>query len=219
MQQDPTIIDDYLADDKQPEKLSDIEIFTRVWLQPKRVFNYVKYYQYKKFITPIYLITGMMFFISRSENAWKSTHSLFLIISIILVSSFIMLLFYYLYAFIIKFTGRWIGGKGDTKSLYRLIGFARIPNMIVFPMIVAQIAVYRESYFRNDFSYDNNIEMVLNYIPYYLSIFLGLWSFGLIIIAISVAHNFSIGKAILNWLISLIFVLAIPIAMVLYKLY
>jgi hypothetical protein len=215
MQQDPTIIDDYLADDNQPKVLSDIEVFTKIWLQPKRVFNYIKEFKYKKFVVLLYMFSGTIYFINKGTTGLWTTKIPFwqTIIICIVAGSILMGLTFYIYALVLTFTGKWFKGKGNVKSMFRTLAYAKIPQLCLIPFISIQLALYGSDFFTGNYYYSNMFERIVNYILYYGSIVFNLWSFILAIVSISVIHEFSIGKAILSWFVAIVLI-ALPITVV-----
>lgn len=97
------------------------------------------------------------------------------------------LLSFYIFAVLVSVTGRWINGKGNITNIFMILTWSSIPFFIIpllefiFPLILKD--------------YSTSLLVVTS--------LLTIWGFLIQIICVSVAHNFSTAKVILNSLFAI----------------
>ncbi len=213
------ILDDELVKDEQQQKLvlSDKEIFSKIWFSPRIVFRFIEQNMYAKFGPVLLILAGISSALSRAaSNGSGDTMSLWEVIAIsIFFGGLLGWISYYIYAALLSWTGNWLKGQGDTKSLVRMLAHAAIPTIAGLVLIFAQIGVFGNSVFESYHFIDpTDLPLVaFYYLIASLEVVLGVWTMVLVIISISEVQKFSLGKAILNALLP-IFVIAIPIALI-----
>ena len=193
------------------EKLSDKELFAHIWLKPKKVFKYVTDYRYDKYTFIILIIAGIYRFIESSIDASSAAGMAFktkLIVSIIAGALFGWL-GYYVFAFLISFTAKWMGGKANTDYVVRVLAYAMIP---IIPALLCQfLLMYSigDVFFMVEYDLTNYPfgHKPLSAILALMRDVFSLWSFILLIIATASINNFGILKAILNVILALVVIL------------
>jgi len=107
---------------------------------------------------------------------------------------------YYLYAALLSWTGKWLDGKADTRSILRVCAYASIPTSIALIFVVVQLFFTGIGFFQSDgVFFDEN--PMYNYIVWATLIFeliLGLWSFVFYVVGISEVQKFSKIRAAVN---------------------
>ena len=122
---------------------------------------------------------------------------------------------YYIYAALLNWTGKWIKGQGDTKSILRIISYALTPSIIALIFLIPQIGIYGNEMFKSDGDIVS-AGLVANIFVYgslILEFILGIWTIVFCVVGVSEVQKLSIGKAILNLLLPLL-VFAIPIIII-----
>lgn len=201
-------------ENNQKKIFTDKEIFTKIWTNPRQVFKFINENYYDKYL---YIL---LFFAGISRTLDKASQKQFgddvnvikvLIISIIIGGS-LGWISYYFYSSLISWTGKWLNGKGDTKSILRIITYAMIPTIIGLIMVIPQLSIYGSEIFKENGDI-TSAGLFLNIIFYTSMIIegiLGLISLMFIVIGISEVQKISIGNSIINLLLPL-FVLAVPL--------
>lgn len=196
------------------EALSDKDIFTKIWLEPRRIFKYINDKEYEKYFYILLFFAGMVRAFDRAslKNMGDKTSLFVIIVSCVLIGGFLGWLSYYIYAALLSWTGKWLGGIGNTSSLYRIIVYAMIPSILSLIFLIPEIAIYGNDVFKDN-SYLVNSGIVGNTI-FWLSIFfefsLSIVTFVFMMIGVSEVQKFSLGKAFLNLLLPLL-VFIVPI--------
>ncbi|AZA51971.1 Yip1 family protein [Chryseobacterium sp. G0201] len=196
------------------EALSDKDIFTKIWLEPRRIFKYINDKEYEKYFYILVFFAGMVRAFDRAslKNMGDKTSLFVIIASCVLIGGFLGWLSYYIYAALLSWTGKWLGGIGNTSSLYRIIVYAMIPSILSLILLIPEIAIYGNDVFKDNSDLVNS--GIVGNIIFWLSIFfefsLSIVTFVFMMIGVSEVQKFSLGKAFLNLLLPLL-VFIVPI--------
>lgn len=121
----------------------------------------------------------------------------------------------YLYSALVNWTGKWLKGKGDTRSIVRIIAYAQLPNILSMLLLIPLIIGYGNDVFRSDLDLTGDNETVNSvlYMINLLDIVLAVWTIVLSVIGISEVQKLSVGKSILNILLPA-FVIIVPLILI-----
>lgn len=196
------------------ETFTDKEIFTKIWSEPKKILTYIHEFKYEKYFYLLIILAGVSRAFDRasSKNLGDSTSVLWVIVSCIVGGGLFGWLAYYIYAALLSWTGKWMDGKGNTESIYRILAYAMIPSVVSLLLLVPQIAVYGNQIFQSDgYLMDAGIfGNIIFWVSVALEVILGICTLVFSVIGISIVQKFTIGKSILNLLMPiLIFILPI----------
>jgi len=198
-------------------KLSDNEIFTKIWFKPRMVFKYINDNQYDKYVYVLLILAGIMKSFDRAadKNMGDNLSLIFVISICILLGGLLGWISYYIYTALISWTGKWLDGKGDTKSLLRMTSYAMIPAILALVFIILQVGLFGIELFQSGFDVSSYglVSIVIYFITLIFEIILGLWSLVIFVIGLSEIQKLSIGKSILNMLLP-VFIIIIPIAVI-----
>ena len=215
MQENQTIIDDYITEESKPEKLTDTEIFTKIWFSPRKVFSYIHAYSYDKYVIPLLIIGGIISSLDRSstKNLGDTMSTVQVIVIAVIVGGLLGWLSYYIFSALISVSGKWINGKANTKKIVRVIAYTIIPSLVSLPLLIIQMIAYGDGLFRSDFAVTTFLGQLVAYVTGGLAFILAIWSIVFAVVAISVVQEFSIGKAILNLFLAFLLIL-VPIFLI-----
>ncbi|MBQ0768037.1 MAG: YIP1 family protein [Bizionia sp.] len=198
-------------------QLTDKEIFTKIWTKPRQVLKFINENHYDKFLYVLLFFAG----VSRSLNSVNhkqygdDVSSLKVLTLLIIIGGLLGWIYYYIYSALISWTGEWLNGKGDTKSILRVIAYAMIPAIIGLIMIIPQLAIYGNEIFKEngDTISAGLISNIIFYSSQIIQGILGIFSLVFIVTGISEVQKLSIGNSILNLLLPL-FVLGLPVLII-----
>jgi hypothetical protein len=200
--------------------LSDYEVFKAILTKPRLGFRYILEKNYANYFYTILCLAGM----SSALNSYVTeekiySSSLYYVLPInLLLSGLLGWIFLYIYAALMSWTGSWLGGKGNTDTIYKTIAYASITSVLSIALNLILLFYLKFTttydgetiYFANDFGI---------YIYYALIGIVGLasiYSFVLLIIGISEVQKLPIGESILNiFLPALLFMIPIIIIILL----
>ena len=199
------------------KNLSDKEIFSKIWTKPREVFQFINDNQYDKFVKLLLVLAGISRAFDRaSMKDMGDSMSIWGILSLsIILGGLLGWISYYIYAALLSWTGEWLGGKGDTTSILRILAYAMTPAAISLLLLIPQIGIYGNEIFKadGDITSAGLIPNILVYGSMVLGIILGIWMIVLCVVGVSEVQKLSIGKSILNLFLPLL-VFAIPIIII-----
>jgi hypothetical protein len=201
------------------QKFTDKDIFTKIWTSPRKIFKYINDNNYNKYVNILLFFAGISRAFDRasSKNMGDEMSLLTILAICIIAGGLLGWISYYLYAALLSWTGKWINGQADTKSILRIISYALTPSVIALVFLTPQIGIYGNEIFKSDgdlFS-AGLIENFLVYGSLILELILGVWTIVFCVVGISEVQKLSIGKAILNLLLPFL-VFAIPIIVIIF---
>jgi len=214
-------LDENLITETETLKLTDREIFTKIWTSPQLVFKYLNDTRYDKFVWVLLMLAGIGNAFDRASA--RHIGDYFPLIGVLAIGIAGGVIFgwisYYIYAALLCWTGKWLKGKADTDSLLRMVSHAMIPLIVTLILLIPRISVFGNEMFQSDASiYETEVwSMVIYYCISFIETILGLWSLVLIVIGISEVQKFSIEKSILNMILPVL-ILIVPIALTAYLL-
>ena len=196
---------------------TDKQIFTKIWKSPRQVFKYINETKYDKYVYILLFFAGIARAFDRATmKDMGDNMSLWAIIGLsVIVGGLLGWLAYYIYAALLSWTGKWLDGAGDTKSILRVIAYALTPSLIALIFLIPQIGIYGNEMFKADGDISNAgvIPNILVYGSMIIELILGIYTLVFLVIAISEVQKLSIGKSILN-LILPILIFAVPIVLI-----
>jgi len=197
-----TILDEI---EKKPI-FTDQEIFTKIWINPGEIFRFLNENNHDKYLTILLILAGIARAFDRAvSKSMGDELSLFAIFAICIFGGGLFgWLGYYFLAALINWTGKWINGKGDFRSVLRMIVYAALPSILSMILIIPNIIINGATIFMSDVYLDSE-DMLANLFAYGLlglEIILAIFSIVFIFIGVAEAQQFSIGKAILNLLLA-----------------
>ncbi|MAW93625.1 MULTISPECIES: Yip1 family protein [unclassified Leeuwenhoekiella] len=203
--------------DQNLEHFTDRELFTKIWIHPRKVFRFIEAKKYDKFVYILLVLAGIVRGFDRAID--KNLGDKFSLIAIlglgIIVGGLFGWISYYIYAALLSWTGKWIGGRTDTRALLRVLAYGSIPSIIALIFFIPQIGIYGIELFREngDLIEGTLIENMAFWGAVFLEMILAIWTLVLIIIGTAEVQNISIANAILNLLLPII-VIVLPILII-----
>ena len=137
--------------------LTDADIFTRIWKQPRLVFTYLSEFEYDRY-TYVFLFiaaatTSLELAIANDLNKGM-TFSFIIVISIIAGGIFWTLIFFTFAALACRI-GEWFGGQATTISIVRVMAYGMLPIIMASLLTILKIVLFDIDLFREDFSVRN----------------------------------------------------------------
>ncbi|KIC62111.1 Yip1 family protein [Chryseobacterium taiwanense] len=208
--------EDQFAEFEKYDVLSDQDIFTKIWAEPRRIFTFIDQAKYEKYLYVLMFLAGVSSAFDRatSKNMGEN-NSLFMVIFLCVVMGGLLgWISYYIYAALLSWTGKWLDGSGDTSSIFRMIAYATIPSVVSLIFLIPQVAVYGGDLFKDvDYTSEGILVNVVFWVSAFCEVGLSIVTLIYTVIGLSVVQKFSIGKAIANLLLP-IAVIALPILLI-----
>jgi hypothetical protein len=205
-------------------QLSDKEIFTKIWMSPRQVFKFIIENGYTKFTTILLILGGITSALNSASTRYiGDIMPLWSVLIVCLIGGGIFgWLYFYIYAVLLSWTGKWMKGVGTTKSLFRMISYALIPSLLVlFTFILRIVLIGNEEFQRNVDVFDSGFLIIALFsFSLFVEIVTGVWTLVILVIGISEVQKLSIGKSIVNLILPgvLLIIVCIPVAAIAYLL-
>lgn len=205
-------------EEQEEYTLTDTEIFTKIWIQPRLVFRYINYHSYDKFVPYLVILAGIYrAFDNAMEKHSGENFSLFSVLFLaIIFGGLLGWISYYIYAALISFTGKWIGGIVNTRAIFNMMAHGMTPSIIALFLFSIQIIIHGNNVFMigydtilEDFE-ENSISVIL----IILQLIFTIYTVFLCVIGLSEIQNFSIWKSILNFLLPILMIV-VPVVLIL----
>ena len=215
-------MEDILDHTNENLKLTDKDIFTKIWTSPRLVFKYINDNYYDKYVTVLLVLSGISRSFDRaSMKNMGDEMSIWAIIGYcVILGGLLGWISYYLYAALVSWTGGWLKGQGDTSSILRIFSYAMIPSIIALVFLIPQIGIYGVEIFKEDGDITSAdwVSNIFFYGSMALEAVLGICTIIFCVIGVSEVQKLSIGKSILNLLLPIIVILTpILILMLIFK--
>ena len=209
--------EDHFEEFEKYDVLTDKDIFTKIWTEPRRIFKFINDTQYEKYLYILMIFAGMVRAFDRASSKDMGDHSstFSIVFGCVILGGMLGWISYYIYAALLSWTGKWLNGAGNTSSIYRMMAYAMIPSIIGLVFVFLQIAVYGLGYFKNNSYYlESGIAgSIVFWISFAMEILLSLTSLVFTVIGLSEVQKFSIGKAIVNLILPIAFIV-VPIVLI-----
>lgn len=183
--------------------------------QPRLAFETFLEHHRGEYVSILFYGIGLNRVIDRmiGKSAGEDS-SLVMLLGLALISAFFTALVGLpLAAWFLGVTGRWIGGKAFYKPLETVLAWSGLPGIATLIFMVPLILVLGKEPFMEFPEINGIFEQALFFGTMGLSLVFSIWSVVLLAIGLSVAHGFSMAKALGNLVIAFSIVL-IPIALI-----
>lgn len=193
------------------DSLTDLEIFTKIWTEPRRIFKYINETKYEKYFYVLLILAGISAAFDRASNKGMGDNSSLagVVLTCVIFGGLFGWLSYYIYAALLSWTGKWLNGKGTTDSIIKILAYAMLPSAISLIFLVPQIAVYGIDLFteEGDLVAAGISGNIIFWSSFSIKLILGIFTIVFTIVGISEVQKLSIGKAILNLILPLLVII------------
>jgi hypothetical protein len=180
---------------------------------PRQFFQKIIHQPKDKYFTILFILSNIaVAFSAVKQQEIETTKDLAsLVLKPLLNGLLFGWIFTYLYAAMISSLGNWMTGKASAKKIVRVIVYASIPSMIALGILAIKVAMFGKAGLG---MFDGRLPLSSGQSAVWISLgimqsLLGLWSCIALVIGISEAQQFSIGKAILNVLLPTILIMVL----------
>ena len=194
--------------------LTDKEVFTQIWTSPRKVFKFIIDNNYSKYMYLILFLGGVISSLSRSASKFSgdSPYAVLYLFGAIVGGGFFGWIAYYIYSAIISLTGKWLDGTADTSTIFKVFTYSIIPTLFIIFLLIFEFALNQNGLQEDGYNFTATDFplLLLLLLTYTIQTVLGIWSLVLLVIGLSEAQHFSVGKSILNLLIPVL-IIVVPL--------
>jgi hypothetical protein len=205
--------EDYL-EDKETEQ----NILLKIWTQPRRCFRFINEKQYDKYFWILMILAGISNAFDRAiQRSSGDTQSLGeIIIYSVLGGAIFGWLSFYIFGGILSLVGKMFNGKGNTKSITRILAYANIPAITAMLLLIPQIVVSGAEVFKkNGVVYETLAGNIAYLAVAVLELTLAGWTIVLCVIGLAEVQKFPVWKAALNLFIPLLVIFGLLLLVIL----
>jgi hypothetical protein len=193
-----------------PELISDNEIFHRIWMEPNLVFPILRYHNINRWTSLLIALASCVSVFNRSftKHLADKYNGIIYIIGILVLSFVITLVFTYLYASMISWTGKWLKGRAGTDSITRVLAYSQIPSASLLLFQIPCLLLFGFDLFKSNLSINHSelVGIFVTSIWYLLAAITSIWSFVLGLIGLAELQNFSLWRSFINYLLPVLIV-------------
>ncbi len=174
------------------EKKEELNVWTSIWVKPRVTVRYAIEHKPMKFAVMLALIAGVFDMLNAAtQNNFGDTMPVPVIIVLaIILGPILGVIGWWIGAGIAKLVGKWLGGVGNYEELKMALAIAYIPVILIGILWVPNLLVLGNSMFMESFDISAG-QLIWSYLSTFISFVMGIWSFIIMINAISEAHQFS----------------------------
>lgn len=205
------VMEEFLVELGNQKNYTDKELFTKVWLSPRLVFEYITRADYQNNVTLLLVLASISNSLANNfDNEKTFEHSVIYLLAVSIIGGGIFgWIGYYILGALISWTGRWINGVAETYDIVRVLSYAMIPNIMGTVLLVFIFVVNGGASFEHAINFDGSLMISISIILATVLLFvLQLWSLILSVVGVAVVQRFSIPKSILNILLVLLVIIA-----------
>jgi len=216
MSENEIILDasEHRSDQSIPE-MDENKLLQTIWLQPNNTLLYIVYRQPNKMVTLLLILGGAISGLNNSMDGESFfDQSAYLKLGVALIAGSIfgavgnMIL-----AAILAWCGRLIGGKGRYHHVLPAVAWSLVPVIAQIIPICLTLGYFGFDAAIGYIDLSATSSQIIFYGLLFLEFCLTVWSLVIMVTGLSVAHRFSIGKAILNLLIPVLIIL-VPLGII-----
>ena len=180
--------------------INDENLFRYIWFKPTETLRYIVENCPEKHVSLLLVLGGIVNVIGKasSKNMGDTMSTTSVLAICIIFGALFGWISYFIYAWGLSATGKWLNGNSESSEFKTLIAWALIPSICTLILLIPEPIILGDDLFKSqklNHSSLNNTSLIFFGV---LEIILGVWSIVLLVKGISLIQNFGIGKSILN---------------------
>lgn len=186
-------------------KKLNINPWVEMWIRPRQTIRSIVQFNPNYMLFILCVIYGFPLILQMAQNS--SLGNRFptgtILIATLLGSVIVGAIAINLGAFLLKWTGQWIQGKGTFQHIRAALAWSSIPNLFTILLWIINIIPFGRSVFTQQFGMlsSNNQDMPLSSLTVILQVVISVWGIIMLLKSLSEVQKFSIWKALLNIII------------------
>ncbi|MBS0604287.1 MAG: YIP1 family protein [Verrucomicrobia bacterium] len=185
----------------------------RIWTEPKKTIRSIVNTDSKYGFLILSAIYGLPLAFNLAQSiALASVIPVWaVLIGSLVVCTFLGMIGISISAWLLQFTGRWIGGKGNFQSVRAAVAWSNVPNFVTVLMWIVLLGVFGAQVFNKDFSETQFIgyQAGILFLVMLIESIVSIWGFIILLNGLAEVHGFSVWRALLNVLIPFVLIVAI----------
>lgn len=187
---------------EQQEKLNP---WITIWTKPRKTMRYIINDNPEKYIKLLAVISGITKFLDKAsfKNIGDKMPMFGILLLAVFVGSISGLILLYINAALLKWTGKWIGGKGSIEHIRAAVAWGSIPFIMVSIIWIPELILFGKEMFTTSMP---NMESSLFLITIFLvfgviEFIVVVWDFFIMCKCLGEVQGFSAWKGFANYLL------------------
>lgn len=179
-----------------------INPWKQIWLKPQATIRAIVNFNPRYQLILLSFIYGlpMVLNYAQSMSLIEALPLWAILLASLIVSPFIGILAITISAWVLLWTGKWIGGAGRLETVRAAVAWSNVPNVVSIALWGVLIAVFGGSVLFSEFPAVpfTNYQQGILFIIFLLETIVSIWGLVILFKTLSEVHGFSIWKALLN---------------------
>ncbi|SNR86386.1 Yip1 family protein [Hymenobacter mucosus] len=206
--------------DSQKSEVQEDNLLSQIWFSPKDTLQYIIQHCPDKYVPLLLCLGGIVRAIDRAslKDMGDKMSTASIIPMAIIGGGLFGWLTYYLYAWLLSVTGKWLNGRASFSILKSVLAWSLVPSLLTLVLLVPQVALFGDELFKSEPAFQSKVYHIIWIILEFAGAGLSLWSVVILVKGISLVQGFTTGRAITNlFMPALVVVLPLIILAVLFR--
>lgn len=184
-----------------------------IWVEPRKTIRAIIQSNPKFGFLLLSAVYGlpMAFNLAQSFNLAATVPLWAIVLGSLVICTFLGMIGISVSAWLLQFTGRWIGGKGDFQSVRAAVAWSNVPNFVTVLMWIALIGIFGGLAFSPEFTETHFIGFQAGavFLIFLIQSVISVWGFIILLHTLGEVQGFSAWKALLNVIIPVVIIVGI----------
>ena len=185
----------------------------QIWIEPRATIRSIVATNPKFRFTTLSAIYGFPIALNFAQNtSLANTLPIWaIILASLILCPFIGMIGISICAWLLKFTGRWIGGRGAFTSVRAAVAWSNVPSAVSILMWFVLLGVFGRQVFQKEFAETAFVgyQAGVVFLVFLIQTVVSIWGFILLLKTLGEVQGFSAWKALLNVIIPFVLIVAI----------
>lgn len=205
--------------------ISEDNVLKKIWTRPRDTFRFLFANSPSKYVVPLMIIGGMVSALENwsEKNGFQTQNSWLYMVGVIIGGAIAGWIIYWIYAWGISATGKWLGGNASVEKCATVVAWAVIPGILGILLIIPEQMLMQQPLSAPIHSPSN---LYPGFSNYQLGIFglsiiriiIGIWSIYIAIEGIALIQGFNRWKAFFNYILPIL-VIMVPLGAIMFFTY
>lgn len=182
-----------------------------VWVSPRTTIGNIVKYNPNYFLWVLAGLNGLPLLLHIAQNMLLGQrYSILVILAVAIILAFVVgIINITIGSFFCWITGKWMGGKSDFVNVRTAVAWSNAPNLVTAILWLSLVVIFQRHFF--DGQYVNTTlawQQTLLVATGVIQLAVSIWTLVILVAGISKVQGFSIWKAILNVLLSILLFIA-----------
>jgi hypothetical protein len=173
-----------------------------IWTQPRDTIQHIVDENPERLVWTLAALGGFAQALVRSSSNQTGDEVAWFILILIsaVAGSIIGIVFLYITAIMVRWTGRWLGGQGSIKNIRAAIAWANVPSVWTLVLWIPGLLLFRQELFTTETPrIDASASLALAFLAFSMILMTaGVWSIFILLKCVGQVQGFSAWKALGN---------------------